>query len=205
MHGPFEVGDEEADVEKHGPFEVGSVVLYGKYKRARGKIISFGTNPKGQVTVEIEPIPKGRKKNRILGLYKIWTLPQAPAEAVSSDATMSFQKLIDEARSEVFEAGLRTRVDVKIDGWQGKQTIPPKQLRAFSADLKAAIPSVGFLPAQGQLVQLDKKHLSKLDAVLKKHGLRIGVAPRPATNSYLDIVKPTGKVRHRVPPSRKNW
>jgi len=82
----------------HGPFEVGDEIRYGKYKNKAGKIVAFGTNPKGQVTVEIEPIPKGRKKNRVLGLYKIWTLPQAPAEAVSSGAAMSLQKLINEAR-----------------------------------------------------------------------------------------------------------
>lgn len=188
----------------HGPFDIGDVILFGKYKNKRGRIMSFGTNPKGQVTVEVEPIPKGRKKNKVMGLYKIWTLPQAPVEAVSSGA-VPLQTLINEARSEISEAGLRTRVDVKIDGWEGKQTIPPKQLQAFSKDLKAAVPSVGFLPTQGQLVQLDKKHLSKLDAVLKKHGLRIGVAPKAAKNSYLDVVAPSGKIRHRVPPSRKNW
>jgi hypothetical protein len=189
----------------HGPFDIGDVILFGKYKNKRGRIISFGVNPKGQTTVEVEPIPKGRKKNKVMGLYKIWTLPQQPAEAVSSVPEMTLQFLINEARYELDEAGLRTRVDVKIDGWQGKQSIPPKQLQAFSKDLAAAIPSVGFLPVQGQLVQLDKKHLPKLDAVLKKHGLRIGVAPKPATNSYLDIVLPQGKVRHRVPPSRRNW
>jgi hypothetical protein len=88
----------EDEMGAHGPFDVGDVILYGKYKNKRGKIIAFGTNPKGQVTVEVEPIPKGRKKNRVMGLYKIWTLPQAPAEAVSSGAAMSLQHLINEAR-----------------------------------------------------------------------------------------------------------
>lgn len=102
-------------------------------------------------------------------------------------------------------AGLRTRVDVKIDGWQGKQTVPPQQLVAFSKDLKAAIPTAGFVPAQGQLVQIDRTALPKLNAVLEKHGLRIGQAPQKAKTPYLDIVPPSGRVRHRVPPSRKNW
>ncbi len=101
-------------------------------------------------------------------------------------------------------AALRTRVDVKIDGWQGKQTVPPQQLLDFSKDLKAAISSAGFAPSLGQLVQVDKKDLPKLEAVLKKHKLRMGTPPRKAKTPLLDIAAPRGRVRHRVPPSRMN-
>lgn len=55
-------------------FNVGDIILYGKYKNKKGKIISFGKNDKGQPTVEIEPIPKGRKKNKVMGLFKIWNV-----------------------------------------------------------------------------------------------------------------------------------
>lgn len=55
-------------------FNVGDLILFGKYKNKRGKIIGFGVNDKGQPTVEIEPIPKGRKKNKVMGLFKIWNL-----------------------------------------------------------------------------------------------------------------------------------
>ena len=58
------------------PFEVGDTILFGKYKNKKGKILSFGRNPKGQITVLIEPIPKGRKGDKELGLFKIWTLPE---------------------------------------------------------------------------------------------------------------------------------
>lgn len=59
------------------PFKLGDEVLYGKYKNHRGRIIQFGRNPKGQITVQIEPIPKGRKKTKEMGLFKIWTTPDA--------------------------------------------------------------------------------------------------------------------------------
>ena len=62
-------------LEDEGPFAVGDVVLFGKYKNKKGRVVAFGTNHKGQSTVEIEPIPKGRKQNKVLGLYKIWTVP----------------------------------------------------------------------------------------------------------------------------------
>jgi hypothetical protein len=53
-------------------FKMGDVVLMGKYKNMRGAIVGFGQDKWGNPTVEIEPIPKGRKQNKIIGLYKIW-------------------------------------------------------------------------------------------------------------------------------------
>jgi len=52
--------------------EVGDIVLYGKYKNKRGVIRSFGQDKWGNPTIEVEPIPKGRKQNKIFGLYKVW-------------------------------------------------------------------------------------------------------------------------------------
>ena len=57
---------------KSAYFKIGDIVLMGKYKNKRGSVIGFGQDPWGNPTVEIEPIPKGRKQNRIIGLYKIW-------------------------------------------------------------------------------------------------------------------------------------
>jgi hypothetical protein len=53
-------------------FEVGDVVLMGKYKNVRGQIVGFGQDKWGNPTVEIEPTPKGRKQNKVIGLFKIW-------------------------------------------------------------------------------------------------------------------------------------
>lgn len=53
-------------------FKVGDVVLMGKYKNKRGVVVGFGDDKWGNPTVEVEPIPRGRKQNRIIGLYKIW-------------------------------------------------------------------------------------------------------------------------------------
>jgi hypothetical protein len=53
-------------------FEKGTVVLYGKYKNHRGQVVGFGEDKWGNPTIEIEPIPKGRKHNVVLGLYRIW-------------------------------------------------------------------------------------------------------------------------------------
>ena len=53
-------------------FKVGDVVLMGKYKNKRGVVVGFSEDKWGNPTVEIEPTPRGRKQNRVLGLYKIW-------------------------------------------------------------------------------------------------------------------------------------
>ena len=53
-------------------FELGSIVLYGKYKNKRGKIVAFAEDKWGNPTIEIEPIPKGRKQNKVFGLFKVW-------------------------------------------------------------------------------------------------------------------------------------
>ncbi len=53
-------------------FKIGDVVLMGKYKNMRGTIVGFSRDKWKNPTVEVEPTPRGRKQNRILGLYKIW-------------------------------------------------------------------------------------------------------------------------------------
>lgn len=53
-------------------FEIDDIVLTGKFKNSRGRIVAFGEDKWGNPTVEIEPLPKGRKKNKIIGLFRIW-------------------------------------------------------------------------------------------------------------------------------------
>lgn len=53
-------------------FTPGTIILYGKYKNHVGKIVGFGKDKWGNPTVIIEPIPKGRKQNKEMGLFKIW-------------------------------------------------------------------------------------------------------------------------------------
>ena len=64
-------------------FNVGDIVLYGKYKNKKGKIVSFGQDAKGNPTVELEPVPKGRKQNKTLGLFRIWHPKQVKKTAAA--------------------------------------------------------------------------------------------------------------------------
>ena len=53
-------------------FNVGDIVLYGKWKNKRGILKSFGQDPHGNPTATIEPVPKGRKQDVVMGLFKFW-------------------------------------------------------------------------------------------------------------------------------------
>lgn len=55
-----------------GIFKKGDHVLWGKYKNKKGKIVDVYIDDKGHPTIDIEPVPKGRKKTVTMGLYKIW-------------------------------------------------------------------------------------------------------------------------------------
>lgn len=66
-----------ASLLKHGGsvtaafFEVGDPITYGKYLNKPGKIVRFLDDGKGNPLVEIEPVPKGKKKNKTIALFKI--------------------------------------------------------------------------------------------------------------------------------------
>jgi hypothetical protein len=62
---------ESKDIDS-GEFDVDDNVLFGKYKNKKGKIKKVFKDDKDHVTIEIEPTPKGRKKNVEMGLYKVW-------------------------------------------------------------------------------------------------------------------------------------
>lgn len=53
-------------------FDIGDIVLYGRWKNHRGRILSFGKDKWGNPTVTIEPIPLGRKQPKTFGLFKLW-------------------------------------------------------------------------------------------------------------------------------------
>lgn len=56
--------------------EVGAMILYGKYKNKKGKIVGFKKGPKGDQIIVVEPVPKGRKQEKDLKLFTIRQAPQ---------------------------------------------------------------------------------------------------------------------------------
>ena len=61
-------------------FQPGEYVLFGKFKNKRGKVVRLFLDDRGIPYIEIQPVPKGRKQNRIFGLY---TIRKMPPEAIS--------------------------------------------------------------------------------------------------------------------------
>lgn len=82
----------------------------------------------------------------------------------------------------------KARVNVQIRGWKGVRKIPKKDIEAFRKDLRS-IREAGLtvLIAGGPTVQLKKDDLSKLDPILKKHGLIKGsIDQKPKRHIYID-------------------
>jgi hypothetical protein len=50
---------------------VGDKIFYGKYKNKKGIIVKFDKDEKGDPTIEVEPVPKGKKKNKIIKFLKV--------------------------------------------------------------------------------------------------------------------------------------
>jgi hypothetical protein len=56
----------------------GDLVYYGKYKNKKGVIKGFDKDNKGNHMVIVEPHPKGRKKDKVIQLFRIWHHSQSP-------------------------------------------------------------------------------------------------------------------------------
>jgi len=67
-------------------FKPGEYILFGKFKNKRGKIVRMFLDEKGNPKIELQPIPKGRKKNRTMGLYTIRKMsPDKVPEAMAME------------------------------------------------------------------------------------------------------------------------
>jgi len=61
-------------------FHVGDYIWYGKYKNKRGKIKGFKKDEKGFDVAIIEPVPKGRKQDKELSVYKFRPMNKTETE-----------------------------------------------------------------------------------------------------------------------------
>jgi len=55
-----------------GYFNPGDLVVFGKYKNKKAIIKSISVDDRGVPIVVLEPVPKGRKQDKTLGLFNIW-------------------------------------------------------------------------------------------------------------------------------------
>lgn len=64
-----------------GYLNVGDYVWAGKYKNKLAIVTAFGQDEKGNPTITISPIPKGRKQDKTFSLFKVWKVrPEQIAE-----------------------------------------------------------------------------------------------------------------------------
>lgn len=67
---------------------VGDYIWFGKYKNKLGKIVAFGDD-KGNPTITIRPIPKGRKQDKTFSLFKVWRVKPDQLELLKSQGKLS--------------------------------------------------------------------------------------------------------------------
>jgi hypothetical protein len=68
-------------------FKPGDYITFGKFRNKRGKIVRVFDDERGIPYIEVQPVPQGRKKNRVFGLYTIRKMsPEAVAEAKAIEA-----------------------------------------------------------------------------------------------------------------------
>lgn len=79
-------------------FEPGDEILYGKYKNKPGVIKEITKDERGIPTAVVEPVPKGRKKDREIGIYKFWHADPAKREAVemSNRASVALMRMLSD-------------------------------------------------------------------------------------------------------------
>ena len=53
-------------------FNMGDAILYGRWKNHHGVIKQFTVDKHGNPVIVIEPVPKGRKQDKVIGLFKVW-------------------------------------------------------------------------------------------------------------------------------------
>lgn len=70
-------------------FNVGDVITFGKYQNKHARIVAFHDDGKGNPLVELEPLPKGRKKNKIIALFKIRHTKSASLAARNAVVTLN--------------------------------------------------------------------------------------------------------------------
>lgn len=64
-----------------GYLAVNDLVWMGKYKNKLAIITAFGEDEKGNPTITVEPVPRGRKQPKTFGLFKVWKVrPEQIAE-----------------------------------------------------------------------------------------------------------------------------
>lgn len=107
-------------------FNVGDPITYGKYQNKPGKIVRFMDDGKGNPLVEIEPVPKGKKKNKTIALFKI-RHPKKTAARVADRYLMTYPFVDERVDAAPFLEWLKTG---KGDPWSNMRS---RQAKEFSS------------------------------------------------------------------------
>jgi len=98
-------------------FNVGDFVVFGKWKNKRGKVVRIFEDARGIPYIEIEPIPKGRKSNKLLSLF---TIRRMPPEAINEAKQIEAESLRTASTLPVLYRGISSGIKYTGFNWQAK-------------------------------------------------------------------------------------
>lgn len=116
-------------------FNVGDPITFGKYQNKPGRIVRFLDDGKGNPLIEIEPVPKGLKKNKIMPLFRIrhrlapkvaaryldlLAVREAMTRLAADDMQAILLKLRKGVTSPIESVGKLTKVLDYLGGWEVK-------------------------------------------------------------------------------------
>lgn len=126
-------------------FNVGDLVTFGKYQNKHAQIVAFHDDGKGNPLVELEPIPKGRKKNKVIALFKIrhsvniqkvasrivfrYAVRQARMRLAADDMNAILMKVRKGVMTPLESIGKLTKVLEYLGGWKVEPTVGVVGLR----------------------------------------------------------------------------
>lgn len=148
-----------------GYFSEGEEIYFGRYKNKRGKIVRLFVDDRGVPMVEIEPVPKGRKKNRTMGLFTIWKTPEARGVATGKVAMGMSMPVVSRHRdpdrkteASVGRAGKTPPSNLRIAAERGTRTERRILANAVLAPVFVARTRTWWLQQAPNLYRLARQH-----------------------------------------------
>jgi len=198
-----------ASLHRAGYFSVGDLILFGKYKNKKGKIVGFGRTEKNVPTVIVEPIPKGRKKNKEIGLFKIWHgVPEK--RAMTMEARVAHRYAFEHPSEKARQQYLKDHPGADPKKHHVKGPSKPSKVKSLVdralAKVKGAkdhmVAAVRAAPAEVHSFLFDKAHRNKrtkeLAAKLKENAPKAKKALFSALKRELSSFPKAGAILKRV-------
>lgn len=160
-----------------GYLNVGDYVWAGKYKNKLAIVTAFGQDEKGNPTITISPIPKGRKQDKTFSLFKVWKV--RPEQLVELKAKGKIAKTAAHGTAEAHSDELWKGAEKALVAFQSA-TKELRSVRPGDPTWEAVVKEHAFLPTP-LAITIEKPFVDWLDMAFGE-----------GTANTLDELRPKG-------------